>query len=163
MTSTCVKPITSLETIEEFLLAKDSMTPKKLQKMVYYCYAWSLALLNEDSDNIEIELFSDEFEAWVHGPVVRRLYFKYKDYGYNEIPKGLSEQYYFSNPDLADILEQVWEQYGHFTGNELESISHQEDPWIEARKGLQPYEGTDRKIKKKSIFSFYNTLAAQNG
>ena len=42
------------------------MSHLKLQKLLYYCDAYSLAYF----DNPLIE---DDFEAWVHGPVCRRL------------------------------------------------------------------------------------------
>ena len=38
----------------------------KLQKLVYYCQAWSLVWDEEP-------LFSERIEAWVNGPVVREL------------------------------------------------------------------------------------------
>ncbi|MGH7271172.1 MAG: Panacea domain-containing protein [Polyangiaceae bacterium] len=44
----------------------------KLQKLVYYCQAWHLA--NEGHP-----LFDGKFQAWVHGPVSRRLYDRFRN------------------------------------------------------------------------------------
>ena len=60
----------------------------------------------------------------------------------------------FSDDDL-DVLNQVVEVYGNFNGNELESICHQEFPWINARNGLSKYEPSNELIKDKDIFMCY--------
>ena len=54
--------------------AGDIMSNLKLQKLVYYAQGYHLALFNK-------EFFSDEIEAWEHGPVVPQLYHCYKQYG----------------------------------------------------------------------------------
>lgn len=62
--------------------------------------------------------------------------------------------------DTLDTLNQVWEVYGKFNGNELESITHQEKPWIEARKGLLPLDRSSTTIDNRIIFEYYfNRLA----
>lgn len=50
--------------VSDFFLNKESMSPKKLQKLTYYAEAWHQALLNEKLIN------DDNFEAWVHYGVV---------------------------------------------------------------------------------------------
>ena len=50
------KEITS-STIADFFLTKESLTPKKVQKLVYYAYAWFIALNNQDAENIENVFF----------------------------------------------------------------------------------------------------------
>lgn len=46
---------------------KEDISEVKLQKLVYYCQAWSLVW-------DENELFHEDFEAWANGLVVRELY-----------------------------------------------------------------------------------------
>lgn len=142
------------ETIADWLLTKSEMSPKKLQKMLYYSYTWVLTLMNEREDKLENELFDEEFEAWVHGPVIPIIYNKYRPYGYQDIPK-VTKEIEIEDEDIVDILEQVYETYGGYTGNQLESISHQEDPWIEAREGKEPYEACNEVISKETIFNYY--------
>ena len=72
-------------TISEFFLSKRGLTPKKIQKLVYYAYAWFIALNNQSSDNIENTLFNEQPEAWIHGPVFPSLYRQYKSSGWNEV------------------------------------------------------------------------------
>ena len=52
----------------------DSLTPMKLQKMVYIAHGWSLGL----SDN---SLIHDAVEAWKWGPVIRSVYREFRDFG----------------------------------------------------------------------------------
>lgn len=139
--------------VANWMLNKQSMSPKKLQKMVYYVYAWTLTLLNESSDKLNNRLFDEPIEAWVHGPVVPSLYHKYSQYGYDNIDK-VDHCIKFPE-DVEDVLNQVLDVYGSYNANQLESITHQESPWINARQGLLPLEGGNRPIKDKDIFDYY--------
>ena len=58
----------------------------KLQKLLFYCDAYCLAYFGR-------ELVVDRFEAWVHGPVSRKVFdelngraFLYSDMPYSETP-----------------------------------------------------------------------------
>src|SRR3954463_13629493 len=58
--------------VAEYILSRlGPMSAMKLQKLVYYCQAWSLAWTDE-------ELFREEIEAWSNGPVIPSLYRKHK-------------------------------------------------------------------------------------
>jgi len=144
----------NVEDVIKWFLSKSEMTPKKLQKLLYYAYSWYLTLQNESSDNLENRLFDEEFEAWVHGPVIYKVYNQYRDRGYKPIEQFNGEVPKFDE-DTEDILEQVWEVYGKYNGNELETITHQEAPWLNARKGYQPLDRCTEVIKDKDIFEYY--------
>lgn len=127
------------------------MSPKKLQKLVYYAYAWVLALMNESENDLDIKLFDSRIEAWIHGPLLPELYHKYK--GESTIPQKSSVPCF--EEDIEDIMEQVWDVYGIYTGNQLESITHKESPWIEARGNCSPVEACTNEIADKSIYRCY--------
>ena len=55
-----------VEDVANYFLSKKSMSPKKLQKIVYYAYGWTLALLNEDIKALDNRLFNEPIEAWIH-------------------------------------------------------------------------------------------------
>lgn len=143
----------SIFDVADWFLSKEPMTNKKLQKLCYYAYSWFIYLYNDDRENIENRLFDDKFQAWVHGPVNTRLYHKYKNNGFRNIEKTkdpmLSEEY-------NDFLEKIWNEYGDFNGDQLETISHQELPWIKAREGLASFEATNKEIEEKDIFMEYS-------
>lgn len=142
--------------VADWFLYQDEMSPKKLQKLVYYAYAWSLVFFNESSDTIENRLFNEKIEAWVHGPVVRELYVKYKPFGYRNIDQKPEEEPKFDE-EIKDVLEQVWDMYGGFNGNQLESLSHNEKPWEEARGDLLPLDSSNQNLNDKTIFEFYGS------
>lgn len=149
----------TVDNIADFFLSKESISPKKLQKLVYYSYAWSIALLNDSPENIQFKLFESDVEAWVHGPVVPELYRKYKDFGWQEIPQVKDFDKSIFASEILDILQQVWDVYGGFTGNQLEAISHKEMPWIEARKGIPVCMASSEIISDKNMFIYYNEQA----
>lgn len=129
------------------------MSPKKLQKLMYYAYVCVLTLTNEDANHLNNRLFDVRFEAWVHGPVLKQIYRQYNQYGFSDIPQATQTPEFVS--DITDILHQVWEVYGHYTANELESMTHQELPWQEARQDLSPLEASSRELSDRTIFDFY--------
>lgn len=144
--------------VADFFRSKGKMTHKKLQKLVYYAYAWYIALYNEDVDNITNKLFEGgHFEAWVHGPVCPELYRKYSDnYGVVEKYNGLLNQNI--SGELKKFLEMIYKTFGKYTGDDLESMSHQEAPWKNARGNLLPAEASNNFISKKDMFIYYNSL-----
>lgn len=130
-----------------WFLSKQSMTHKKVQKMCYYAQAWHCALIGKP-------LFNEEIQAWVHGPVIPKLYPKFADYGWNEISITNFEEPQFDDNALK-VLEAVFETYGGFSGDQLESLTHSEDPWISARGNLKPWESCTTPITSDSMKAYY--------
>lgn len=150
-----------LNQVINWFLSKQSMSPKKLQKLLYYAYSWGLVFLNDDKDNLENTLFDAEFEAWVHGPVIRKVYGRYASKGFQTIKKIELKNMELPE-DIEDILEQVYGAYGEFNGNQLESLTHSEQPWQEARQGLLPMDSSTKLLNKITIFNFYANMMGEN-
>lgn len=133
---------------DSFLLIA-SMSNKKLQKLCYYAKAWYLALYDEN-------LISNQFQAWVHGPVCAELYSKYKDYGFDDIPKLA----FTTNvpEEFKEFAKKVYITYGDLSGDELEELTHQEQPWLNARNGLKPWEGSKNVILEDDMKSYYRSI-----
>jgi len=128
------------------------MTHKKLQKLCYYAKAWYLALYDEN-------LIHDHFEAWVHGAVQPHLYDAYKKHGYRSIPQcfdGLIPE------EFNSFAREIYDAYGHLSGDELETINHTETPWINARKGLKPWEPSNNVISEEEMKKFYRKMIAND-
>ena len=104
----------------------------------------------------KIHSFDTCFEAWVHGPFCPELYNKYKIYGSSDIDKYTEEIVVFSEAEL-NVLSQVKEIYGKYSGDELENIIQQEIPWKNARKDLMFYEPSNNPILDLDIFESYIT------
>lgn len=138
-----------------WFLHKKSASQKKLQKLAYYAQAWSLVLLNEDIvDGIE-------FQAWVHGPVNFEIRKELVEFGWNNlsIPAGtITPEETFSKFSEAqnDVLEQVWKVYGELTADQLEALTHQEEPWLEKRQGLEKFEASREVISNETMKKYYS-------
>ena len=151
------KDITSL-VIAKYFLTKKSLTPKKIQKLVYYAYSWFIALNNQSENQILNFLFNNEEpEAWIHGPVFPKLYRNFKDYNWNEVPK-IEENIIFENDDVTSFLDDIWSKFGGYSADELEYMTHQETPWLNVRKNSSNGERVNQKISAKDIFNYYNAL-----
>lgn len=141
----------------------DSVSHKKLQKLIYYVEAWNLVHLNNP-------IIDEEFEAWVHGPVVPALYQQLKEFGFNnievinndfdtvdeEIQAIIAKNSLSSNQ--LELIYSVLKQYSGLSSLELELLSHSELPWIEAREGFAPHQSCNIIISKTRMKEFYTSL-----
>lgn len=146
-------PTTTLKSVAQYFIYlsnkdKKAITNKKLQKLVYYSQAWSLVLHNK-------KLFRDPIEAWVHGPAVRNLYIQYKKFGFNPITEEVDEKTIKIQTKDKKLLNEVWKVYGKFDSEYLEMLSHLEQPWQDARSGLQDHESSNNEITAEAMKGFY--------
>ena len=149
------KILTSNATVNnlvEWFLIQENMSHKKIQKLCYYAEAWSVTLNDEDI------VPGIEFEAWQHGPVCRKIWEMCKQFGWRDIMikdeflKDSKEEIEsrFSEDQKA-ILKLVWDTYGAYSANDLESLTHAESPWINARGGIGPFESCTNIISKQDM------------
>ncbi len=124
----------------------------KLQKLVYYAQAWHIAI--HDSP-----LFEEDFEAWVHGPVIPSLYRQYKSFGWQPISEDVIPQL---PQNICEFLDEVVQEYFDCDGYELEQMTHLEDPWNRAREDLAPDEPSNQVIKKEWMKEFYGERVEEN-
>ena len=158
-------PNASPSDLAGYILAKLGPTPHlKLQKLVFYIEAFHLAFFEES-------LIGEDFEAWVHGPVCKSLYNELKvlnpklyskfDLSESVDKKALRGEFEGALSDeQVSLIEDVLKQYGKLNAYELESLTHSEKPWIEARAGLSPAVPSARKIKKTTMKDFYRAKLA---
>jgi len=132
------------------------ITNKKLQKLAYYAQAWYLV-----SQKGNKKLFPDKIEAWVHGPVVPSLYFQYKQFGFNPIDPMLGKNNVVKE-NFKKLLDEVWNVYGHLDGNSLETLAHNEIPWIEARQNLEKDELGNTEISDLAMYSYFSSIKNQS-
>lgn len=119
----------------------------KLQKLVYYAQAWHLAIHN-------IPLFPEDFQAWVHGPVIPELYQKYKNFGWQPILKNVNPQL---SENIKEFLDEVAQEYFACDAYELEQMTHVEAPWNLARGNLPPDAPSNAIIKKEWMKEYYGS------
>lgn len=144
--------------IAEYFSSFENMTHKKLQKLVYYAYAWYIALYNERADNIVNRLCVDtQFEAWVHGPVCRTLYNLCSD-NYGMVPKYEGNLNPLITGEIKKFLDDIYKIFGKYTGNDLEYMTHNEMPWQNARDNLPASAPSRKTISESDMFTYYNSL-----
>ena len=100
---------------------RNSLTPLKLQKLLYLAQGWSYVW-----DGVPV--FEDEFCAWQYGPVNEQVYEAFKQYGRSEIPQkeGIAR---LEDETVADTLEAIWLEYGKRTAYDLVELTHNQEPW----------------------------------
>ena len=141
--------------VARWFLSQDAMTHKKIQILCYYAQAWYCTLYDGTP------LFADEIQAWVHGPVIPSLYPVYADYKWEPVPKENFDTSVF-DAKVLDVLEAVYDTYGEFSGNQLESLTHSEAPWIQARGKLKPWEISTAPISCDSMREYYSRKYEQS-
>lgn len=124
--------------VANWFVQKRPTTHKKIQKLCYYAYCWSIYCFNEDINNLNQRIFDAKFEAWVHGAVNKELYDELKRYGMDTIKEVKCENPVIEDRNIIDFLEEVYDAYGDFSAFQLENINHSESPWKNARSGCSP-------------------------
>jgi uncharacterized phage-associated protein len=131
------------------LKKKGECTTMKLHKLLYYCQAWSLVW--DDAP-----LFEERIEAWANGPVIRDLFEYHRgQYSISKLNVG--------NPDALsakqrETIDAVLEFYGDRNSQWLIDLTHMEDPWKNARKGLSQTERGNKEITHASMAEYYSSL-----
>jgi uncharacterized phage-associated protein len=135
----------------------DTISPLKLQKLLYYCQAWHLVHFRKP-------LFDEDFQAWVHGPVLVSQFHRFMKFPvWGAINIGESEiRVPKLNPQEEELLNEVFNEYGEHSGSYLEDLTHSEKPWIEARGSLAPTERSTAIISKTSMQQFYTEQLHSN-
>ncbi|WP_027399265.1 type II TA system antitoxin MqsA family protein [Anaerovorax odorimutans] len=136
----------------EYLLSQcEDITPLALQKALYYIQGFYYAFY-------KTFLFSEECEAWMHGPVYRDIYFRYRDYRFDPI-EGNDEfdDSVFSSSEKA-ILDSVIKNICCFSGKVLEGFTHSETPWLSTRKDISPTTASGRTIEKQLIGTYFSAV-----
>lgn len=122
----------------------DIISQLKLQKLLYYCQGFHLALEGEP-------LFSNPILAWDHGPVVREIYDQYRKYGSNAIPVESITRRDFNglSKEQKGIIEEVYDVYGQFSAWKLRNMTHDEYPWAST--------GNNEIITQDKLKSYFKT------
>lgn len=127
-----------------------SLTTWKLQKLVYYSQAW--ATVWDDR-----RIFPESIEAWANGPVCRALYEVHKG-KFTVVAEDIPGNSKKLNKTQRDTVDHVLKHYGKKTARYLSELTHSEEPWRHARKGLTIGERGNREITLDSMAEYYGGL-----
>ncbi|PRX56675.1 Panacea domain-containing protein [Flagellimonas meridianipacifica] len=143
-----------------------TITPLKLQKILYYIQAWHIARFEKHT------LFDELPEAWVNGPVYRSVYNTFSEKFYRNTPLKINVQ--------GDVPEELETQMNELDLDQLQTEhinttikfyspqsegnlvlkTHADAPWNIARDGLDAFERSSNEISIDSMFDYYNPLLA---
>lgn len=123
------------------------VTGLKIQKLVYYCQAWSLAWFQRP-------LFPERVEAWQHGPVVPDIY------TFHQGQRPLPHPWPTGDPSklsavARETIDAVLDRYGSKSANELRKMTHDEEPWKIARGDLPDDAPSNNEISHASMARYY--------
>lgn len=143
-------------------LSNYSLTPLKLQKILYY-------ISTEYFRKFGKRLFAEDFQKWQYGPVVKEVYHEFKSSGLHHIAKpkaileisanfGISRKEFEVEPMLVNeeftkIANMVIENYTPWRVFDLVELTHKEPAWknfeSEIMKGIElTYSNSELKLAK---------------
>ena len=99
-----------------------AITHRKLQKLLYYCQGYHLALEGEP-------LFEDRMEAWQFGPVCPNIYHKLKHLGYHPISPYINSESINIRDKSKKIILLVLSLFLPLSQDDLIEYSHIDSPW----------------------------------
>jgi len=144
------EPINVFDVAEYILKKQGSVTTMKLQKLTYYCQAWSLVW-------DEKALFPERILAWANGPVVYELFKSFQ--GVFEIsttgrghPERLRK---YQEETICAVLN----YYGNKSSQWLSDLTHMEAPWRNAREGLKEDKRGFKEISHAALAEYYGSLS----
>lgn len=161
--------ILTVEEVAKYVISycaehKKPLTPKALQKVLYYIQAYSLykgddnKIAEKTKWNKGTPIFKEQPEAWIHGAVYRKIYQDYRQFGFNDITEFIdiiSPDGNISIPEThKEFIDHILEICDHnyeFDADKLEEINHKEKAWINARGKAARFEPTYDDIKLEDM------------
>lgn len=115
-----VTTVSAHDVAEELRRRLPGLAVKKQHKLLYYCQGYHLAAFGHP-------LFAESVSAWDMGPVVGQLWHQERE---GERPTRRVDL----DEGQLNTVGYVLSRYGGLSGTELERLTHQEPPWLEADK-----------------------------
>ena len=138
-----------VENVATYILERlGPITAMKLQKLAYYCQAWSLVW-------DERPMFEGRIEAWANGPVSEDLYSQHRG---TYTVRGVGGDSSHLDEVAKLTIDAVLQHYGDKTSQWLSELTHKEEPWRRARAGLAPGSRGSEEITHEAMADYYSGL-----
>lgn len=138
----------------------EEVTPLMLQKLLYFIQGIYSALYSRP-------VFIEDCRAWIHGPVYPEVYDLFRDFKYNPIDDArfalLEGTADVLTDDEKKVIDLVVNTFGMYGGKVLEKITHNENPWKEARKGYGDSIPSSELLPKERIMDYYIAVDKKYG
>lgn len=140
---------TARDVAAHILASKGVMEAMKLQKLVYYAQAWSLAWDGAP-------LFSEPIEAWDYGPVVPSVPWEHR-----HVTVGLESLLGANAAALSAneraVVDAVVAFYGEMSASTLSDLTHREEPWRKHYQALRP----SPVIPQQALQAYYRAASGE--
>ena len=147
-------------TISYIFERMQEVTPLALQKILYFIQGIYMVKFDKP-------LFKEDCMAWIHGPVYKEVYDLFKDFKFNPIEDNrfviLKERFEELNEQEKMVIDLVINTFGKYSGKVLENITHNEEPWKNARNDYEPLQPSKEIISKEEIKNYFNSVAKSYG
>ncbi len=168
-----------INNVIQYLLIKcEDITPLALQKSLYYIQGFYFAFYKSF-------IFTDDCQAWIHGPVYKDVYLRYKDYTFTPIDsltteisgiKSSEKSADYKHVQKSDVTlftaeltttlsateravcDSVIDNLCCYSGKELERFTHHEEPWILTRGNLKTNDSSNKIINKNIIGEYFTKI-----
>lgn len=147
-------PVSAKDVALYILENEGEMGTMKLQKLVFYSQAYSLAWFGEP-------IFEEEIEAWIHGPVVRALWnlhrklFSFDAASLKAKAPGADSSHL--TPTDRRVVRSILKSVGGLSGLDLRDRTHDEDPWLNAFDESDHWH--DTVITHEAMLEYYSAHA----
>lgn len=112
----------------------------KAFKLAYYAQAWHATWEGRP-------LYTEHTEAWAMGPVCRA--------GWTAVKRGDQRPTHSLTGSESSVVDAVIKFYGQMDGRTLGELSHNEDPWRDARGDAPDGQRCDEEISVASMRRYY--------
>ena len=144
-------------TISYIFERMQEVTPLALQKILYFIQGIYMVKFDKP-------LFKEDCMAWIHGPVYKEVYDLFKDFKFNPIEDNrfviLKERFEELNEQEKMVIDLVINTFGKYSGKVLENITHNEEPWKNARNDYEPLQPYKEIISKEEIKNYFNKVSS---
>lgn len=148
MTNRVRKEVHAVDVAAYILEKLGEITAMKLQKLLFYCQAWSLVWDEEP-------IFPEDIQAWANGPVVREVFNQHRNmFKISNIDGDFTKL----SKTQIETIDAVLRHYGDKDSQWLSELTHMEDPWKNARGNLPPGVRSNNVISHASMMEYYSSL-----
>lgn len=150
---------TKIELVAMYVInSRYEVTNLSLQKLLYYIKAFGYILLKKD-------VLNESCEAWIYGPVFPNVYEKYKKFGREAISNDELDIKFEKLLSIEEIglIDYVLKNFGIYNGSILREFTHKEQPWKNARHGLNETDRCRNIISDKDIQDYFSFIDLEYG
>ena len=142
--------------VSDYIISKvDVITPLILQKLLYFIQGFSYVFLKHN-------IFEDNCEAWVNGPVYKDIYKKYSKYKYHNIDKKINNYNINLDDEEIKVIDAVIECFSNYNADVLMLMTHKTEPWIKNRIKLNHNQKSKNIINIKDINNYFSNIVKEN-